>query len=350
MDAEFQPAPLQLAVDGGLGAREGDAGLTPTGSPDVESDSSECPPGTEECTGSIALLDPELTAPTNALGSEASDAGAAPAQGCATGEGEFEAPERVTGLGVDEPVYGPTLSADGRTLYFATNESGSEQLYVARRDTPGSAEFSRATELGLPNSGASDGTPFLAEDGSLYFFSTRAGGLGNLDLWLAAPTSAANGFGVPAPVPGVNSAGSDLLPSLTPDGLNLLFVSTRPGGRGGADIYQATRASTSANFGPVVNVAALNSSADEGRVLLSADGLRAVFSSNRPAPPGSWDIWEASRPDVDAEFSELRTLENVNSPAVDQDVALSRDERELFFVSTRGGESELWHSTRAGCR
>jgi WD40 repeat protein len=348
MDSEFQPAPLQLALDGGLISAEGDAGRTPTDPSGPESGA--CTPETQECSGSIALLDPEVTAPaTGTLGSEASDAGTALPEECPAGAGEFGSPERVTGLGVDEPVYGPTLSADGTTLYFATNASGSEQLYVARRDAPGSTAFSRATELASPNSGASDGTPFLASDGSLYFFSTRAGGLGNLDLWRVAPAADANGFGTPALVPGVNSASSDLLPSLTPDGLRLSFVSLRPGGRGGADIYQATRSSTSANFGQVVNVTALNSAADEGRVLLSADTLRAVFSSSRPGPIGSWDIWEATRPDTDAEFSELRNLSNVNSPEVDQDVALSGDERELFFVSTRGGESELWHSVREGC-
>jgi hypothetical protein len=348
MHSEFEPEPLQLALDGGLVALQGDA--APTATEPTGPEGAACTSETEECSGSIALLEPEVSAPgTGVQGSEASDAGAALPEECPPGAGEFGTPERVTGLGVDDPVYGPALSADGTTLYFATNATGSEQLYVARRDAPGSTDFSRATELASPNSGASDGTPFIANDGRLYFFSTRAGGLGNLDLWSVAPTSAPNGFATPALVPGVNSASSDLLPSLTPDGLLLSFVSIRPGGRGGADIYQATRASTSGNFGQVVNVTSLNSSADEGRVWLSADALRAVFSSSRPGPLGSWDIWAASRPDTDAEFSGLRNLANVNSPDVDQDVALSSDERELFFVSTRSGDSELWHSARAIC-
>jgi Tol biopolymer transport system component len=348
MDSEFQPTPLQLALDGGVVPTEGDAALTPTDPSAPES--AACTSQTEECSGSIALLDPEVTPPaTGALGSQSPDAGAELPEECPVGAGEFGTPERVTGLGVDEPVYGPALSTDGTTLYFATNASGSEQLYVARRQTPGSTAFSRATELASPNSPGSDGTPFLASDGSLYFFSTRVGGLGNLDLWFVEPTPNGDGFATPALVFGVNSASSDLLPSLTPDGLRLSFVSLRQGGRGGADIYQATRASASANFGQVVNVTALNSQADEGRALISADALRAVFSSSRPGPLGSWDIWEASRPDTDSEFSGLRNLVNVNSPDVDQDVALSTDETELFFVSTRGGDSELWHSVREGC-
>jgi hypothetical protein len=45
-------------------------------------------------------------------------------------------------------------------------------------------------------------------------------------------------------------------------------------------------------------------------------------------------------------FGALVNLSALNSPANDQDVALSSDDTELFFASSRRGASELWRTQR----
>src|SRR5262245_13889450 len=53
-------------------------------------------------------------------------------------------------------------------------------------------------------------------------------------------------FGAPVPVTELNTDADDEHPRLTADELTVYFSSSRPGGVGGYDIYQATRTSTSA--------------------------------------------------------------------------------------------------------
>gem|GEM_PF-1383428 len=313
--------------------------------------------GDGDCSEVIPLVEPEVSGGGEVGAGESPavdvpdtvppvDPAAAPLE-CEPGVSEFGEPQRVTGLGLAGALYGPALSADGLSLYFSANPGSTGHLYVATRSSRDSAVFAPATELASANSTASEGTPFLAGDG-LYFFSTRVGGVGERDLWFA-PRSADSGFAPPVLLEEVNSANSELLPSVSADGLTLLFASTRPGGVGGFDIYEATRGSASGKFSAVVNVAELNSAGDEGRVALSSDGLRAILASSRPGSLGFWDLWETSRPDPSAAFSTPHNLAGVNSAASDLDVALSSDEEELFFASDRSGTTELWRSVRKDC-
>jgi Tol biopolymer transport system component len=338
--AEADVAMAPAAVEGdGCARGPGEAGLGATGDGD--------------CSAPLPLLEPALS--TDGQEGESAavepvatpvDEVAAPSE-CEPGVAEFGEPQRLAGLEVAGALYGPALSPDGLSLYFSAIADAAGHLYVTTRQSRDSAVFSPALELASANSTTSEGTPFLAADG-LYFFSTRAGGLGGRDLWFA-PQSGEGEFATPVVLQGVNGPSDELLPSFSADGLTMLFASTRPGGVGGMDIYSATRASNSAPFSAVVNVTELNSLADEGRMALSSDGLRAIFSSSRPDSLGSWDLWEASRPDPGAAFSAPHNLAGLNSAASDVDVALSLDQAELFFASDRSGSSELWRSVRHGC-
>jgi hypothetical protein len=260
--------------------------------------------------------------------------------------GEFTTPERITGLGFDENVYGPSLSSDGRTLYFSAYVSGEQQIYSATRSARDS-HFSNVAELSVVNSPDMDGTPFITENGEhLYFFSERAGGRGGRDIWVSRHRRQA--FIAPELVSGINSQQSDLLPWLSADELELVFVSGRSGGRGGPDVWRSTRASVDEAFDDPVHVFELSSDGSEGRVVISADGLTAFFSSDRDGSRGAQDLWTASRDDVTQPFSAPRNLVPLNTGANELDVLLSSDETELFFASSRRrGVSELWRAARS---
>jgi Tol biopolymer transport system component len=297
------------------------------------------------CSASIGLVEPSPA-----------DAGPQPAQPaqpalpalllppCTSGFADFGEPQPLLGVEFDEDVYGPALSGDGRTLYFSAYAGGEQQIYAATRETRG-VEFSSVTELPVINSPAMDGSPFISAGGErLYFFSERPqGSLGRRDIWVSE--RGADAFGEPQQVVGINSPSSELLPWLTPDELTVLFVSGRAGGSGGADVWRATRPSVSEPFGAPSLVPDLSSSGNEGRAVLSADGTSAFFTSDRAG--GAPDIWAATRATRAAPFGNLRRLAPLNTSATELDVMISKDDRELFFASTRSGKSALYRTERA---
>jgi hypothetical protein len=67
--------------------------------------------------------------------------------------------------------------------------------------------------------------------------------------------STADGFEQPSPV-GELDGGDVASPVLSPDGTTIGFASSRPGGAGGFDIWQATRSRPDDAFGEPTNVGA----------------------------------------------------------------------------------------------
>lgn len=269
---------------------------------------------------------------------------------CENGLGPFGAPELVTGLGVNAELFGPSLSADGLTLYFAAAFGGTEHIYVATRSGTDTAQFSEAVELTSTSSAALDGTPFISFDGrSLYFFSDRPGGAGARDLWLARRDEPLAPFGMAVALTTLNGPAFDMSPSLSRDELTLHFASSRPNGRGmfeNTDIWRSTRESTEESFGAPENVDELNTGANEGRIVFSSDGLLAIFSSDRGGGEGLPDLWLVGRQTAGGTFGPPVNLRTLNSAATEQDVALSADDRELFFASERSDGSALYRAVR----
>jgi hypothetical protein len=84
----------------------------------------------------------------------------------------------------------------------------------------------------------------------------------------------------------VNTPALDGCPIQSPDGLNLYIASNRPGGRGGLDIWMASRASTSAPWGAPVNLGEpVNSAADD--FCPTPVGKSGLFFVSREALPGA---------------------------------------------------------------
>jgi hypothetical protein len=80
-------------------------------------------------------------------------------------------------------VYNPVLSADETTLYWS-NGMGDDILVSTRADRGGT--FGTGAPLDGVNSADDDWPVFLTEDGcTLYLASSRPGGLGGMDIWVA---------------------------------------------------------------------------------------------------------------------------------------------------------------------
>ncbi len=170
------------------------------------------------------------------------------------------------------------LTADGLELYFWSSRGegyGAQDLYVTRRATR-TSPWEAATNLGPKVNGSSDeAVALVSPDGlELYFSSTRPGGYGSWDLYISKRATPNDPWGDPVNVgPAVNSPGQDSHASLSPDGLLMFLTSTRPGGFGPwGDGYMAKRASRSAPWQPAVNLGPIVNKTVWNEPLMSADG------------------------------------------------------------------------------
>lgn len=149
----------------------------------------------------------------------------------------FPLPERDSG-----PVlYFSSTRAGGYSAEPPGATSGDSDLYVSASH---GGVFQTAELVPGANSAAEDGQPNVRRDGlELFFYSTRPGTLGLADLYSATRGAASDPWHPPVNLgPNVNSAsGAETRPSLSWDGTTLYFGSTRPGGEGMADHYLATR-------------------------------------------------------------------------------------------------------------
>jgi len=84
----------------------------------------------------------------------------------------------------------------------------------------------------------------------------------------------------------LNTPSLDGCPIQSPDGLSLYIASNRPGGKGGLDVWVATRASTTAPWGAPQNLGEpVNSAADD--FCPTPVGKRGLFFVSREALPGA---------------------------------------------------------------
>ena len=150
--------------------------------------------------------------------------------------------------------------------------------------------------------------------------------------------------------PNVNSGAGVAAPNESADGLTLYFNSNRGGGWGSYDIYQATRATVNDAFGDVMNLGPdLNSPANDGKSIISFDGLTLYFRSNRSRGVGSADIWQATRATMNDTFGDVINLGAINSAFDDRPGHISRDDLTLYFHSNRRGGAggfDIYMATR----
>ncbi|MCC7437895.1 MAG: OmpA family protein [Armatimonadetes bacterium] len=189
-----------------------------------------------------------------------------------------------------------TLTPDGQLMIFSSLDNpvdgqGRTDLYSAQKIN---GEWTNIQNLGPEiNSAYWDSHPSLSSDGrTLYFASDRPGGSGKVDIYISRYNNGKWGAAVNAGT-AINSSSDDLSPSVAPDNKTFYFASNRSGGSGGFDLYTA-KASNSGFSGMKNMGSPINSAADEYFYTALSTADRAFFSSNRGGGAGGIDIYLVS--------------------------------------------------------
>jgi hypothetical protein len=207
-----------------------------------------------------------------------------------------------------------------------------------------------------------EGCPFPSRDGKMFFLaSTRPEGLGGIDIWVSTRRSTDDPWGEPVNVGApVNSIHNDFCPTLARDGHTFYFVSNRPGGCGGDDIY-VSRLRPDDAFDVAENLGCqVNSIGNEASPVPLPEPTRGpvlYFSSTRvggyaPDAPGAItgdaDIYMSES--HGGAFGPAALVSGVNSASEDAQPNLRRDALEIFFFSNRPGTlglADIFSATRA---
>lgn len=188
----------------------------------------------------------------------------------------------------------PSLSGDGKYMIFET-DYGDERLYPVIA-TQVASMWSRPEELGgLYNKMTNDKDWHLNYDGSIVFFSSsRYGGVGNADIWMARKQGEKWSTPVNLAKP-VNSSAGEVSPSISADDKRLFFVrlngkQTSTGQSCGVIMTSELKANSWSD--PVALPAPINTGCECAPKILS-DNKTLIFASSRDKGKGGLDLYKS---------------------------------------------------------
>lgn len=262
---------------------------------------------------------------------------------------------RLSGrINTKNPEFFPSLSADKQTLYFTRRINGvNEDFFNAHPDSCG--DWFMARNMGYPpNTAAQESAITISSDDHYMFFmrsdnrSENGWGRGGCDLYLAyrkavdSPWSVAESFGAT-----INTPAFEGMPSLSPDISDLYFVSDRPGGYGGLDIWVSHFSfglwQLPINLGPQINTAG-----NETAPFISSDNHTLYFASDGHPGLGGSDLFMSKKIADSVWETPVNLGTPINSSADDHSISVCNNGSEAYFASDRGntdGDLDLYETT-----
>lgn len=246
-----------------------------------------------------------------------------------------------------------TVSADGKTMYFASesfkerefnkdrkNKLKMGQVYLYKATKTGDT-WGNIKEVGFNSRDYSVSNPSLSPDGKmLYFSSNMPGSLGGNDVWRVAINDDGT-YGTPENLgTKVNTPANESFPFITDDN-RLFFASDGKKGFGGLDVFviDLAKGTDAMNVGMPVN-----SEKDDFAFSFNSAKNIGFFSSNRD---GNDNIYQAT-PVCSTEI--LTTVKDAVSGAVlaNAKVSILDDRRNVIETRTSGSNGQVSYNVDCG--
>lgn len=245
--------------------------------------------------------------------------------------------------------YSPVISLDGNSLYFTSRRPWSdasseefkdpmlnqytEDIFVSYLDFDG--EWTSPEKLAFCRNDYNEATIAVSSDEKqIYVYEDATGGG---DIYYS--DFANNRFDELSELDytDVNTKYWETHCTMTPDGQTMYFVSQRPGGYGGRDIYRIVRLpngewSKAQNMGPTINTPY-----DEDSPYIDVNNKTLYFGSNGPKSMGGFDI-----------FVSFKDEEGVWSDPVNMGTPVNSTGDDLFYTTTIDGLRGYLTSFRKG--
>jgi outer membrane protein OmpA-like peptidoglycan-associated protein len=236
------------------------------------------------------------------------------------------------------PDYSPVISLDGSSLYFTSRRQWADQstddykdpqlnqypedIYVSYGEL--NSNWTSPERLSFCDGKLNEATVTISPDERrIYTYEDRTG---YGDIYYSDFQN--NNFSALTLLghKNLNTKYWETHCTVTPDGQNMYFVSDRPGGFGGRDIYRSVKLpngqwSEPINLGPVINTAY-----DEDSPFIAVDNKTLYFSSNGPSSMGGFDI-----------FVSIRDENNVWSNSVNLGYPINSTGDDIYYTTTADG-------------
>ena len=239
-----------------------------------------------------------------------------------------------------------SISQDGSTMYFTSDsfrENSFEKDKASKlklgRNNIFSAKFvngkwDEITSLPFNSKDYSTGNPSISKDGkTLYFSSNRPGSIGGVDIWKVA-ISESGSYGTPENLgKNVNTEGNESFPFITFDNV-LYFSSDAKQGLGAMDVYKIdlTKNSEAKNLGKPVN-----SEKDDFAFTINENKNIGFVASNRN---GNDDIFKLI-PVCNYEVNAIVTNANSGAIIAEANVSILDDKNNIISTIKANNKGEV---------
>jgi len=244
-------------------------------------------------------------------------------------------------INTEYPDFAPVVTADDEEMIFTSRRSDClgdlapdgfhyEDLFISTKQN---GKWTKAVSLGTTiNTTGHDACIALSADGSkLYIYRDDNGGDIYYSTLKGSKWSEPKNMGKP-----INSNYYEPSVCVSADGKWLFFVSNRPGGKGGRDIYLC-ELGKNGKWSEPRNLEEINTEQDDDAPFFHPDGKTLYFSSKGHSSMGGFDIFK-SELNPNGKFSKPQ---NIGYP-------INTTDDDIYFVMTASGRHGYYASSKAG--
>jgi len=233
--------------------------------------------------------------------------------------------------------YLPALSIDGNTLVFTKRipEKGyspQEDFYISTLNEEGIWKEALAYP-GAINTARNEGAFSFSADKQIVVYTAcnRDDGQGRCDLYLMLNNTTYNAGKI------INTKYWESQGCFSPDGKYLYFVSNRPGGFGGKDIWRSEI--TQKGFLPAVNLGdTINTQYDEMSPFVHPDNLTFYFASDGQIGFGDYDLFVSRRKNTTKEWGLPKNMGYpINTHNTENSLIVAANGKTAYYASDVSG-------------